>query len=159
MLLINFPNLGENEAGALAKLIFREAKIHDALLFFDECESVFRSRDRDHAHRVAMMLTELERHDGLTVMATNRAYDLDEAMHRRITLALEFRKPDHLLRERIWRALRPPKLALAPDVDLAELALKCDSRAGARRRVSVGYSLRARARPSIRSSRAAVPLC
>jgi hypothetical protein len=29
-------------------------------------------------------------------------YDLDEAMHRRITLAIEFTKPDHLLRERIW---------------------------------------------------------
>ena len=60
VLLINFPNLGENEAGVLAKLIFREAKIHDALLFFDECESIFRSRERDHAHRVNMMLTELE---------------------------------------------------------------------------------------------------
>jgi hypothetical protein len=29
--------------------------------------------------------------------------DLDEAMHRRITLAVEFTKPDLLLRERIWR--------------------------------------------------------
>ena len=57
-------------------------------------------------------------------------YDLDEAMHRRITLAVEFRKPDHLLRERIWRALRPPKLGLASDVDLAELALKFELTGG-----------------------------
>ena len=51
-------------------------------------------------------------------------------MHRRITLAVEFRKPDHLLRERIWRALRPPKLGLASDVDLAELALKFELTGG-----------------------------
>ena len=45
VLLINFPNLGSNEAGAIIKLIFREAKIHDAVVFFDECESIFKSRD------------------------------------------------------------------------------------------------------------------
>ena len=40
---------------------------------------------------VNLLLTEIERHNGLIIMATNRAYDLDEAMHRRITLAIEVR--------------------------------------------------------------------
>jgi len=129
VLLINFPYLGFNEAAQIIKLIFREAKIHDAILFFDECESIFMSREKG-SHQVNMLLTELERHDGLSILATNRPYDLDEAMYRRITLALEFRKPDHLLRERIWQALCPPKLQMEDEVDLAELALKYELTGG-----------------------------
>jgi hypothetical protein len=40
---------------------------------------------------VNLLLTEIEQHNGLIIMATNRAFDLDEAMHRRITLAVEFK--------------------------------------------------------------------
>lgn len=51
---------------------------------------------------------------------------VDEAMYRRITLAIEFKKPDHLLRLQIWQNLCPPKLRLHDDVDLMELATKYD---------------------------------
>ena len=44
--MINFPALGANSAGAILKLVFREAKIHDAILFFDECESIFMDRTK-----------------------------------------------------------------------------------------------------------------
>ena len=46
VLMINFPSLGTNQAGAILKLVFREAKIHDAILFFDECESIFMDRTK-----------------------------------------------------------------------------------------------------------------
>lgn len=49
---------------------------------------------------------------------------MDEAMYRRITLAIEFKKPDHILRLQIWKKLCPPKLQLGDDVDLLELAMK-----------------------------------
>ena len=39
------------------------------------------------------------RHDGLIILATNRPYDLDGAMHRRIMVAIEFRQPDHLAKK------------------------------------------------------------
>ncbi|CAE7433719.1 katnal2, partial [Symbiodinium microadriaticum] len=48
ILLINFPTLGANSAGHIIKLIFREAKIHNAIIFFDECESLFQSRERGY---------------------------------------------------------------------------------------------------------------
>merc|ERR1719230_2309285 len=118
LLLINFPSLGGEQAADAARMIFRESKINDAVLFFDECESVFESRERSQRRDVNMLLTELERHDGLIILATNRPFDLDEAMHRRITLAIEFNKPDHLLRKDIWKALLPPSLPLSDDVDL-----------------------------------------
>ena len=57
------------------------------------------------------------RHDGLIIMATNRPYDMDEAMHRRIMLTVEFRKPDHLLRKSIWDSHIPEAMPLADDVN------------------------------------------
>ena len=42
---------------------------------------------------------------GIVFLATNRPYDLDEAMHRRITAVVEYRPPDHLMRQRIWENL------------------------------------------------------
>ena len=58
------------------------------------------------------------RHDGLIIMATNRPFDLDEAMHRRITIALEFRQPDHLLRKAIWESHIPADMKMDKDVNL-----------------------------------------
>ena len=34
------------------------------VLFFDECESIFESRDKSNQRDVNMLLTEIERHDG-----------------------------------------------------------------------------------------------
>ena len=122
-------------AGENFKFIFREAKINDAILFFDECESIFESRELG-GRQVNLLLTEIERyvihghslqginhllfcrHDGLIVLATNRPYDLDEAMHRRIMIAIEFRQPDHLLRKAIWVSHMPEQMALAENIDL-----------------------------------------
>ncbi|GIM08475.1 hypothetical protein Vretimale_12482, partial [Volvox reticuliferus] len=129
VLLINFPSLGQNKAGEVVRFIFREAKIHDALLFFDECESIFEDRDRG-SHAVNMLLTEIERYDGITIMATNRPHDIDEAMHRRITMAFEFRRPDHLQRLEIWKKQLPPACNLEPDVNLPALALKYELSGG-----------------------------
>ena len=58
------------------------------------------------------------RHDGLIIMATNRPYDLDEAMHRRIMIAIEFRQPDHILRKSIWESHIPEPMKLDTSVDL-----------------------------------------
>ncbi|GLC47982.1 hypothetical protein PLESTB_000046300 [Pleodorina starrii] len=129
VLLINFPSLGHNEAGEVVRFIFREAKIHDALLFFDECESIFEDRDRG-SHTVNMLLTEVERYDGIAIMATNRPHDIDEAMHRRITMAFEFRRPDHLQRLEIWKKQLPPACKLETDVNLPALALKYELSGG-----------------------------
>jgi len=129
ILLINFPSLGAFSGDENLKWIFREAKINDAILFFDECESIFESRDKGNV-AVNVLLTEFERHDGLVILATNRAFDLDEAMHRRITIAVEFEKPDPILRERIWKSNVPSALRLAPDVNFKALALQFELTGG-----------------------------
>ncbi|OGG56954.1 MAG: hypothetical protein A3F84_15585 [Candidatus Handelsmanbacteria bacterium RIFCSPLOWO2_12_FULL_64_10] len=128
VLLVNFPSLGRR-ADDMFKYLFREARVHDAILFFDECESIFGSRALGNAE-IGLLLTEIERHDGLVVLATNRPFDLDEAMHRRITLAAEFRQPDPHFRELIWRGHLPEAVDLAPDVDLKALAVKYELSGG-----------------------------
>lgn len=127
ILLINFGSLGD-KVGDILKFIFREAKINDALLFFDECESFFESRDK-FVSNIQPFLTEIERHDGLIILATNRPYDLDEAMHRRITLAIEFQTPDPFLRESIWRKHLPEQLH-SDDIDFEKLALNYELTGG-----------------------------
>ena len=77
-----------------------------------------------------MLLTEIEKHDGLIILATNRPFDLDEAMQRRITISIGFRQPDHLLRKKIWERHLPPALKLAPDVDMGLLAMKFELTGG-----------------------------
>jgi SpoVK/Ycf46/Vps4 family AAA+-type ATPase len=71
--------------------LFREAQMNNAVLFFDECEVVFRTRNHGGDRLLNSLLTEIERHEGIVFLATNRPYDLDEAMHRRITSVLEYR--------------------------------------------------------------------
>lgn len=51
-------------------------------------------------------------------------------MFRRISLAVEFKKPDHLLREKIWERLKPEDLSLADDVSLRTIARKYELTGG-----------------------------
>lgn len=126
ILLVNFPDFGVNSSGAIIKFLFREARINKALLFFDECESLFMSREKMVGNKgsVNMLLTELERFDGTCILATNRAYDLDEAMQRRISLSIEFQKPDHIMREKLWKAIMPPKLPIDDSINFGLLGKK-----------------------------------
>jgi SpoVK/Ycf46/Vps4 family AAA+-type ATPase len=129
LLLINYPRIGQMSSDQVLKLLFREAKIHDAVLFFDECDGIFESRERHNAE-IGLILSEIERFDGLIIMATNRPAVLDEAMHRRITLAVEFRLPDAAQRADIWRAHLPPALPCVEPLDLMELASRYELSGG-----------------------------
>ena len=60
-MLINFPSLGDMSAGENFKFVFRESKINDAILFFDECEAIFETREKG-GHGVNTLLTEIERY-------------------------------------------------------------------------------------------------
>ncbi|KJE90794.1 hypothetical protein CAOG_02039 [Capsaspora owczarzaki ATCC 30864] len=123
ILLINFPSLG-SQPDQVIKFIFREAKLTDAILFFDECEALFKSRELGGSSNINLLLTEIEQHGGLSIMATNRPVDIDEAMHRRITLAIEFQPPTNKLREQIWKAHVPNTGVFDSSIDWHYLAAK-----------------------------------
>lgn len=105
---------------------FQKARQAGAVLLWDEADAMF--FDRDAASRtwevrdVNVLLQEIERFEGVCILATNRKTTLDKALERRITAKIAFPRPDRPTREILWRKLLPPRLPLAPDVDFAELA-------------------------------------
>ena len=79
MLQVDFASLrgkhhqGGDDVDADLRGLFREAEMSDAVLFFDECEALFRTRDHGGADRLLRaMLQEIEKCKGLVFLATNR---------------------------------------------------------------------------------------
>jgi len=105
---------------------FREAKSSDAVLFWDEADAMFFDRDSAghnwEVRDVNVLLQELERFDGVCILATNRKTMLDKALERRISLKVEFDRPNKRMRSDIWRRLLPSKMPVARDVDIEELS-------------------------------------
>jgi SpoVK/Ycf46/Vps4 family AAA+-type ATPase len=132
LLVVDFASLNNSKfSGSEAyRIVFREATIHRAIVFFDECDEILESRDRGGKGAVALALREMEVFDGIMILATNRAQMLDEAVHRRISLSVEFAPPDVELRLDIWRKHIPDGLRLSKDVDLGALALEYELSGG-----------------------------
>ena len=105
---------------------FRAARRAGAVLFWDEADAMFYDRDMSRrsweVRDVNVLLQQLERFEGVCILASNRRISLDPALERRITLKVEFTRPDAAARLKLWRKLLPRKLPLAKDVDLARLA-------------------------------------
>ena len=119
--------IGETEKQLAA--IFAEAEQGQCILFFDECDAVFGKRiDVRDAHdhyantQVNYLLQRLEQYEGIVLLATNFARNIDEAFLRRLHDSIDFPLPDEAAREQIWRRQFPPEAPLAAGLDFASLA-------------------------------------
>lgn len=106
--------IGETEK-KLAK-IFEHAQKSQAILLFDEADSLFAKRtnvkssnDRYANLEVNYLLQKLEAYPGMTILTTNLADSLDEALARRIQFKIAFPMPNEKERARIWAQLLPEK--------------------------------------------------
>eukprot|EP00762_Andalucia_godoyi_P007991 ANDGO_03462.mRNA.1 Protein SAV len=111
------------------QLVFREAYLKDAFIFFDECDDLFHSRSKGN-RLINEFLIYLEKFHGVCILATNRSYDLDEALHRRITMTQEFVVPNAELRSEIWKIHVPDFVTLNNDVDFGALAVQFELTGG-----------------------------
>lgn len=100
--------IGETEKNL--ERVFTEAESLNAVLFFDEADSIFGSRsevkdahDRYANQEVAYLLQRMEQFDGITVLATNLRGNLDPAFSRRLHFVIHFPDPDEETRARLWR--------------------------------------------------------
>jgi SpoVK/Ycf46/Vps4 family AAA+-type ATPase len=119
--------IGETEKNL--SRIFDAAERANVVLLFDEAEALFgkRSEIRDSHDRyanveIAYLLQRLEIYDGLAVLATNHADDLDEAFMRRLTAVVRFPFPQAEERLAIWTRAWPPDVPRARDLDLRRVA-------------------------------------
>ncbi|WP_127582962.1 AAA family ATPase [Paenibacillus koleovorans] len=109
--------------------IFSQARLTSAILFFDEADSLFGKRSEiNNAHdkyaniETAYLLQKMEEYDGVTILATNFAQNLDDAFNRRINYIVRFPFPDASHREQIWRRFFPANAPVQNDLDFAYLA-------------------------------------
>ncbi|HOU94052.1 MAG TPA: ATP-binding protein, partial [Polyangiaceae bacterium] len=109
--------------------VFREAVLLDAVLFFDEAEQIFESRTRGN-ELMSVLLTRLERFEGVGILATNMVEALDPAIFRRMLATIRFERPTAGQRAEIWRRHLPPALPLGADVEVRELAERYDLTGG-----------------------------
>lgn len=107
----------------LFSLLFREARMNDAILFFDEAENLLQNRVND-------LLIELENHHGIVVFATNATFAIDEALRRRINHIQHFKDPGPELRKKIWDVHLPKKVQVSNDLDLEKLAMRYEINGG-----------------------------
>jgi SpoVK/Ycf46/Vps4 family AAA+-type ATPase len=99
------------------RTLFREARINDAILFFDEAEVLLENRFND-------LLIEILKHKGIVIFATNMEFRYTEAMQTRMPKVLKFSVPGPPLRKKIWQNNIPAKVKIGDDVDLEKLAYK-----------------------------------
>lgn len=114
---------------------FREAAEEEAVLFFDEADSLVSKRvasgescSTSINQNRNVLMAELERFSGVVILTTNLFQNYDPAILRRITRHVEFRLPNQKQRVELFRS-HLPKLERV-DADLAVVALAAKGLSG-----------------------------
>ena len=109
--------------------IFDEAQNANAMLLFDEADSLFGKRtetksaqDRYANLEVNYILQRMETFDGICILTTNFEGSIDKAFLRRLNFRVRFPEPDVEERMALWRTLLPPETGIADQVDFRALA-------------------------------------
>lgn len=144
--------------------LFEESTKSRAVLVLDEADALLASRTPVHQawdqHRntlVNLMLGCLEEHDGVVVLTTNLAVNLDAALERRLTARVRFGLPALPERVRLWNAYLPPDMPLDGTVDVERLAHQYPM-SGARVRNAVLSALRKALRRRVQVPEASGPV-
>ena len=118
--------IGETEQKLEA--IFEAATNANAILLFDEADAVFGDRtavsdstDRYANAQVNYLLQRIERYDGVVLLTTNYASQIDSAFQRRLDHTVSFKKPQQDTRSAIWQEMFPETAPLG-EIDYAFLS-------------------------------------
>jgi SpoVK/Ycf46/Vps4 family AAA+-type ATPase len=113
---VNYAEIESKYVGETAKNIvaaFNQAKLEEAVLFFDEADSILGRRltnvtqSADHGVNVSrsVMLKQLDDFTGIVVFATNLAKNFDTAFVRRILQHVHVLPPDDKARLELWQIM------------------------------------------------------
>lgn len=134
--------VGETEKNL--ERIFTEASQSNAILFFDEADTIFGKRsevkdahDRYANIEVGYLLQRMENYNGVAILATNLRANLDEAFTRRLQFIVNFPFPDEDYRLKIWQVLMPPNMPRNETLDLKLMADRFKMSGGSIRNIIV----------------------
>ncbi len=127
--------IGETEKN-LAR-IFDMAENKKWILFFDEADALFGKRtgvkdahDRYANQGVSYLLQRIEVFNGIAILASNMKENLDKAFARRFESIIYFPMPGPRERLKLWQQGFSPKVSLAEDLHLKEIARKYELSGG-----------------------------
>ncbi len=119
--------IGETEKN-LAR-VFDQAEHKRWILFFDEADALFGKRsetkdahDRYANQEVSFLLQRIETFDGISILASNRRDNMDEAFTRRFETMVFFPMPRPQERLRLWSQGFSPKAQLEEGIDLQQIS-------------------------------------
>ncbi|MEH2359573.1 ATP-binding protein [Nostoc sp.] len=138
---VNYAEIESKYVGETPKNItaaFTKAHETDAVLFFDEADSILGKRltnvtqSADHGVNVSrsVMLLELDKFDGVVIFATNLVSNYDAAFVRRILAHIEFELPDEACLVKLWEYLLPEEVPRTEDTTSEWLAQESQGLAG-----------------------------
>jgi hypothetical protein len=140
--------VGETEKN-LAQ-VFSEAEDANAILFFDEADSLFGKRgevkeaqDRWANMEVNYLLQRIEEYAGVVILASNLKQNIDEAFKRRIQVIVDFPFPDDAARLAIYRGMFPPLVERPDDKVLGDLSKRFKLSGGSIKNIVVDATFRA----------------
>lgn len=122
------------DTGKNIRAAFEAAKKHDAILFFDEADSLLSKRvemakdgeSNSINQNRNILMQELDKYDGIMLTSTNFFKNYDEAVLRRIQRHIQFDLPTEEMRTKIIIQQLPKKTKarLEDDVSFTELSKK-----------------------------------
>lgn len=135
LLVVDYASMVQCLSGSTGRAVrnaFKTAEENDAVLFFDEADSMVSKRHQAGAFNPTLaqeqnttrniLMQELDRYSGVVIFATNLFSNFDEAMLRRVAMHVEFKKPDKAMRKTLFEKHITRHDLLEPDVDFDELA-------------------------------------
>ncbi len=124
---ISSKYIGETEKNLGA--VFDAAKNSNAILFFDEADSLFSKRtevssshDKYANAETSYLLQKIEEYPGISILATNNMQNFDAAFKRRITYMIPIEEPSEETRLALWTNAFPQGTPLSKEIDLRLLA-------------------------------------
>ena len=158
LLIVRYDQVESMWMGETPKNIvtsFRLARLENAVLLFDEADSIASRRavSLDHGFVretntvINVLLQEIERFNGVVIFATNLAANFDPAFERRIRTHVLFEMPGAHERERIWQLQLHARTPIAEDVDFRALAERYEASGGDIRNAVLKAAMGAAAEP------------
>lgn len=109
--------------------VFQRAENSNMILFFDEADALLgkrgevkEGRDKYANAEVSFLLQRMEEYDGIVIMATNLASNMDKAFMRRFRFMVQFPMPNRDVRREIWASLLESESVPKGFIDLDYLA-------------------------------------